>query len=131
MSWIQENKFTAGVLGAAVVVSGVLFYLGYSARSEAETIRESANAAVSETNGLKRKKPFPSSDNKQLVVTKVSNFTEEALEFGVIGINTGITSYEGAPFGGFKASGTGREGSHFGISEFLEIKYLCIAEIGA
>lgn len=55
----------------------------------------------------------------------------EALEFGVIGINTGITAYEGAPFGGLKASGIGREGSHFGISEFLEIKYLCIAEIGS
>jgi len=54
----------------------------------------------------------------------------EALEFGVIGINTGITSYAGAPFGGFKASGLGREGSHFGIDEFLEIKYLCMAEIG-
>ena len=54
----------------------------------------------------------------------------EALEFGVIGINTGITSFEGAPFGGLKSSGIGREGSHFGIDEFLEIKYLCIAEIG-
>lgn len=55
----------------------------------------------------------------------------EALEFGIIGINTGITSFEGAPFGGFKASGIGREGSHFGIDEFLEIKYMCLANIGA
>jgi succinate-semialdehyde dehydrogenase/glutarate-semialdehyde dehydrogenase len=54
----------------------------------------------------------------------------EALQFGVIGINTGITSFEGAPFGGVKASGIGREGSHFGIDEFLEIKYMCLAEIG-
>ena len=53
----------------------------------------------------------------------------EALEFGVIGVNTGITSYEGAPFGGLKASGLGREGSHLGIDEFLEVKYLCIAGI--
>ncbi|MDH4108280.1 MAG: NAD-dependent succinate-semialdehyde dehydrogenase [Gammaproteobacteria bacterium] len=53
----------------------------------------------------------------------------EALEFGVIGINTGITSFEGAPFGGLKASGIGREGSHLGIDEFLEIKYMCVAEI--
>jgi succinate-semialdehyde dehydrogenase/glutarate-semialdehyde dehydrogenase len=53
----------------------------------------------------------------------------EALEFGVIGVNTGNTSYEGAPFGGLKASGLGREGSHFGIDEFLETKYLCIAGI--
>lgn len=55
----------------------------------------------------------------------------EALEFGVIGINTGITSYEGAPFGGLKASGLGREGSHLGMDEFLEVKYLCVASITA
>ncbi len=54
----------------------------------------------------------------------------EALEFGVLGVNTGNTSYEGAPFGGLKASGLGREGSRHGIDEFLEIKYMCIAEIG-
>lgn len=55
----------------------------------------------------------------------------EALDFGCIGINTGIFSYEGAPFGGHKASGIGREGSHFGIDEFLEVKYLCMADIGS
>jgi succinate-semialdehyde dehydrogenase/glutarate-semialdehyde dehydrogenase len=55
----------------------------------------------------------------------------EALEFGVVGVNAGIISYEGAPFGGFKASGIGREGSRHGIEEFLELKYLCVAEIGA
>lgn len=53
----------------------------------------------------------------------------EALEFGIIGINTGIFSYEGAPFGGMKASGIGREGSRLGVDEFLEVKYLCIADI--
>ena len=53
----------------------------------------------------------------------------EALEFGIIGINTGIFSYEGAPFGGLKSSGIGREGSHLGIDEYLEVKYLCIADI--
>ncbi len=81
MSWIQENKFTAGVLGAAVVVSGVLFYLGYSARSEAEQIREASNTAVAKTNALKRNQPFPSAENQQLVITKVANFTQEALGF--------------------------------------------------
>lgn len=55
----------------------------------------------------------------------------EALDFGVVGVNTGITSYEGAPFGGMKASGVGREGSRHGIDEFLETKYLCIGEIGS
>ena len=53
----------------------------------------------------------------------------EALEFGIVGVNTGATSYEGAPFGGMKASGIGREGSRHGIEEFLEIKYVCMAGI--
>lgn len=53
----------------------------------------------------------------------------EDLEFGIVGVNTGVFSYEGAPFGGWKASGIGREGSHLGIDEFLEVKYICIADI--
>ena len=53
----------------------------------------------------------------------------EALEFGIVGVNTGIISYEGAPFGGMKQSGMGREGSRHGLDEFLEIKYLCMAGI--
>ena len=53
----------------------------------------------------------------------------EALEAGVVGINTGLISYEGAPFGGVKESGVGREGSLHGIEEFLEIKYICIEGI--
>ena len=48
----------------------------------------------------------------------------EALEYGMVGINEGIISNEVAPFGGFKQSGLGREGSHHGIEEFLEIKYM-------
>lgn len=51
--------------------------------------------------------------------------TAEALEVGMVGINTGLISSEVAPFGGIKQSGLGREGSHYGIEEFLEIKYLC------
>jgi succinate-semialdehyde dehydrogenase/glutarate-semialdehyde dehydrogenase len=51
----------------------------------------------------------------------------EGLEFGIVGVNTGIISYEGAPFSGVKASGLGREGSHHGIDEFMEVKYVCIA----
>ena len=47
----------------------------------------------------------------------------EALEYGIVGVNEGITSTEIAPFGGFKESGVGREGSHHGIEEFVEIKY--------
>jgi succinate-semialdehyde dehydrogenase/glutarate-semialdehyde dehydrogenase len=50
----------------------------------------------------------------------------EALECGIVGINTGIISNEVAPFGGVKQSGLGREGSKYGIEEFLEVKYLCV-----
>jgi succinate-semialdehyde dehydrogenase/glutarate-semialdehyde dehydrogenase len=53
----------------------------------------------------------------------------EALETGIVGINTGIISTEVAPFGGIKESGTGREGSKYGIEDFLEIKYLCFGGI--
>ena len=50
----------------------------------------------------------------------------EALEYGMVGINTGLISTEGAPFGGVKQSGLGREGSRHGIDEYLEMKYLCL-----
>jgi len=50
----------------------------------------------------------------------------DALEYGMVGINTGLISNAAAPFGGVKASGLGREGGHQGLEEFLETKYLCI-----
>ncbi|MGC2038609.1 aldehyde dehydrogenase family protein, partial [Paraburkholderia caledonica] len=50
----------------------------------------------------------------------------EALEYGMVGINTGLISNEVAPFGGVKQSGLGREGSKYGIEDYLEIKYLCM-----
>ena len=53
----------------------------------------------------------------------------EALEYGIVGVNTGLISTEVAPFGGVKESGIGREGSKYGIEEFLEIKYLCMGGI--
>ena len=53
----------------------------------------------------------------------------EALEYGMVGINVGIISNEVAPFGGVKESGIGREGSKYGIEEFLEVKYLCMGGI--
>ena len=55
-------------------------------------------------------------------ITRVS----EGLEVGVVGVNTGLISYEGAPFGGVKQSGIGREGSLHGIEEYTELKYVCI-----
>ncbi|MCB1825125.1 MAG: aldehyde dehydrogenase family protein, partial [Candidatus Competibacteraceae bacterium] len=53
----------------------------------------------------------------------------EALEYGMVGVNTGLISTEIAPFGGMKESGLGREGSKYGIEEYLEIKYLCMGGI--
>ena len=53
----------------------------------------------------------------------------EAIEYGIVGINTGIISTESAPFGGMKESGIGREGSKYGLDEYVEMKYLCMAGI--
>ena len=54
----------------------------------------------------------------------------EALEYGMVGVNTGLISTAEAPFGGVKMSGLGREGSHFGMDDFIELKYLCLGGIG-
>ena len=53
----------------------------------------------------------------------------EKLEFGIIGVNEGIISNEMAPFGGIKESGNGREGSKYGLDDYLEIKYVCVGGI--
>jgi succinate-semialdehyde dehydrogenase / glutarate-semialdehyde dehydrogenase len=58
-------------------------------------------------------------------ITRVS----EGLEYGIVGINEGLISTEVAPFGGMKASGLGREGSRYGIEDYLEIKYVCLGGI--
>ncbi len=52
---------------------------------------------------------------------------QEALEYGMVGVNTGLISTEVAPFGGVKQSGLGREGSHHGIEDYLEMKYICLS----
>ena len=53
----------------------------------------------------------------------------EALEYGMVGVNAGIIANEVAPFGGVKQSGLGREGSIYGMDDFLEMKYVCLAGI--
>jgi succinate-semialdehyde dehydrogenase / glutarate-semialdehyde dehydrogenase len=50
----------------------------------------------------------------------------EALEYGIVGLNEGLISSEVAPFGGVKQSGLGREGSKYGVEDFLEVKYVCV-----
>ncbi|VDO15883.1 unnamed protein product, partial [Brugia timori] len=51
----------------------------------------------------------------------------ESLESGIVGVNTGLVSTAEAPFGGVKQSGLGREGSKYGLDDFLEVKYVCLA----
>ena len=53
----------------------------------------------------------------------------EALEYGMVGVNTGLISNEMAPFGGVKQSGLGREGSVYGMDDFMEMKYVCLGGI--
>jgi succinate-semialdehyde dehydrogenase/glutarate-semialdehyde dehydrogenase len=53
----------------------------------------------------------------------------EALEYGMVGLNTGLISTEVAPFGGVKESGIGREGSRYGIEDYLAVKYVCVGGI--
>jgi succinate-semialdehyde dehydrogenase / glutarate-semialdehyde dehydrogenase len=53
----------------------------------------------------------------------------EALEYGMVGVNTGLITTEVAPFGGVKQSGMGREGSKYGIEEYVEVKYICMGGI--
>jgi succinate-semialdehyde dehydrogenase/glutarate-semialdehyde dehydrogenase len=53
----------------------------------------------------------------------------EALEYGMVGINVGIIATEHVPFGGVKQSGLGREGSHHGMDDYVELKYLCLGDI--
>jgi succinate-semialdehyde dehydrogenase/glutarate-semialdehyde dehydrogenase len=53
----------------------------------------------------------------------------EALEYGMVGVNTGLISTAVAPFGGIKQSGTGREGSKYGLDDFTEMKYICLGDI--
>jgi succinate-semialdehyde dehydrogenase/glutarate-semialdehyde dehydrogenase len=53
----------------------------------------------------------------------------EALEYGMVGVNVGILATEHVPFGGVKQSGLGREGSHHGMDDYLELKYVCIGDI--
>jgi succinate-semialdehyde dehydrogenase/glutarate-semialdehyde dehydrogenase len=53
----------------------------------------------------------------------------QTLEYGMVGVNTGLISTEVAPFGGIKQSGQGREGSKYGVDDYLEMKYVCIGGV--
>jgi len=81
MSWIKENKFVASTIGTAVVVSGVLLYLGYSSRSDARATMEKSNASVAIINRLKASSPYPDGNNKKKVIARVNKYAKDAVAF--------------------------------------------------
>lgn len=81
MSWYQENKFAATLLGVTAVVSGVLVYLGMGASSEAAAANQKHQAAVSKINSLQAAKPYPNLENKELLADSLAAFAADAKKF--------------------------------------------------
>ncbi|SDJ63859.1 glutarate-semialdehyde dehydrogenase /succinate semialdehyde dehydrogenase [Pseudomonas delhiensis] len=141
---VQEHIADAVSKGARVVAGGKPHALGGTFFEPTILVDVPKNALVSKDETFGPLAPlFRFKDEAEVI--ELSNDTEyglaayfyardlgrvfrvgEALEYGIVGINTGIISNEVAPFGGIKASGLGREGSKYGIEDYLEIKYLCI-----
>ncbi|SDN76727.1 NADP-dependent succinate-semialdehyde dehydrogenase [Pseudomonas jinjuensis] len=141
---VQEHIEDAVSKGARVVAGGKPHALGGTFFEPTILVDVPKNAAVAREETFGPLAPlFRFKDEAEVI--ELSNDTEyglaayfyardlsrvfrvgEALEYGIVGINTGIISNEVAPFGGIKASGLGREGSKYGIEDYLEIKYLCI-----
>ena len=144
---VEEHVADALAQGAKIVAGGKRHALGRSFYEPTVLtgVTQSMKIAIEETFGPVA--PIFRFDTEDEVVAAANNtefglaayfFTRdnarvwrvsEALESGIVGVNTGATSFEGAPFGGVKASGVGREGSKHGIEEFTELKYVCIAEV--
>ncbi len=144
---VEEHVADALAQGAKIATGGKRHALGRSFYEPTVLtgVTQSMKVAIEETFGPVA--PIFRFDTEEEAVTAANNtefglaayfFTRdnarvwrvsEALESGIVGVNTGATSFEGAPFGGVKASGVGREGSMHGIEEFTELKYVCIAEV--
>ncbi len=144
MAKVQEHIDDAVGKGARVVVGGKPHALGGTFFEPTVLVDVPRNAAVAKEETFGPLAPlFRFKDEADVIA--MANDTEfglasyfyardlsrvfrvgEALEYGIVGVNTGIISNEVAPFGGIKASGLGREGSKYGIEDYLEIKYLCI-----
>ncbi|ADO47148.1 NADP-dependent succinate-semialdehyde dehydrogenase [[Enterobacter] lignolyticus] len=141
---VQEHIADALEKGAQVVAGGHAHALGGNFFQPTILVNVPANARVAKEETFGPLAPlFRFHDEAEVIA--LANDTEfglaayfyardlsrvfrvgEALEYGIVGINTGIISNEVAPFGGIKASGLGREGSKYGIEDYLEIKYMCI-----
>jgi succinate-semialdehyde dehydrogenase/glutarate-semialdehyde dehydrogenase len=144
MAKVQEHIDDAVSKGARVVAGGKPHALGGTFFEPTVLVDVPRNAAVAREETFGPLAPlFRFNDEADVIA--MANDTEfglasyfyardlsrvfrvgEALEYGIVGVNTGIISNEVAPFGGIKASGLGREGSKYGIEDYLEIKYLCI-----
>jgi len=144
MAKVQEHIEDAVSKGARVVAGGKPHALGGTFFEPTVLVDVPRNAAVAKEETFGPLAPlFRFKDEADVIA--MANDTEfglasyfyardlsrvfrvgEALEYGIVGVNTGIISSEVAPFGGIKASGLGREGSKYGIEDYLEIKYLCI-----
>jgi succinate-semialdehyde dehydrogenase/glutarate-semialdehyde dehydrogenase len=144
MAKVQEHIDDAVSKGARVVAGGKPHALGGTFFEPTVLVDVPRNAAVAKEETFGPLAPlFRFKDEAEVIA--MANDTEfglasyfyardlsrvfrvgEALEYGIVGVNTGIISNEVAPFGGIKASGLGREGSRYGIEDYLEIKYLCI-----
>jgi succinate-semialdehyde dehydrogenase/glutarate-semialdehyde dehydrogenase len=144
MAKVQEHIEDAVSKGARVVAGGKPHALGGTFFEPTVLVDVPRNAAVAKEETFGPLAPlFRFNDEADVIA--MANDTEfglasyfyardlsrvfrvgEALEYGIVGVNTGIISNEVAPFGGIKASGLGREGSKYGIEDYLEIKYLCI-----
>jgi len=142
---VQEHIEDAKAKGAKVVTGGNPHTLGGTFFEPTILVDVSKNALVAKDETFGPLAPlFRFKDEAEVI--QMANDTEfglasyfyakdlsrvfrvaEALEYGMVGINTGLISNELAPFGGVKASGLGREGSKYGIEDYVEIKYLCLS----
>ena len=144
---VQEHIEDAISKGAKLVAGGKPHALGGSFFEPTILIDVPSNAAVAKEETFGPLAPLFRFKDEAEVIAK-ANDTEfglasyfyardlgrvfrvaEALEYGMVGINTGLISTEVAPFGGVKASGLGREGSKYGIEDYLEIKYMCLGGV--
>ena len=141
---VEEHVADATAKGATVAAGGARHELGGSFYLPTILTGVTQEMAVAREETFGPVAPLFSFDTEEQVIA-MANDTEfglagyfyardlgrvwrvaEALEYGIVGINTGIISTEVAPFGGVKQSGLGREGSKYGADDFLEIKYLCM-----
>lgn len=141
---VQAHIADALAKGAQLSTGGKSHFLGGHFFEPTILTRVQENMQIAQEETFGPVAPLFSFDNETEVIERANNtpfglaaycYTQstarqwrvaEALEYGMVGINTGLLSNEVSPFGGIKQSGLGREGSAYGMDEYLELKYLCI-----